>query len=94
MNFYMVRDYATAEMWIKKTEIQANPLYHLVAAMIYGQLGRVAEGERERDWLLANAPDLIENIRSELARRLARPEDRAHVIDGLILAGLPISPES
>ena len=39
---------------------------------------------------LANAPDLIKNIRSELATRLTRPEDQVHVIDGLILAGLPI----
>jgi tetratricopeptide (TPR) repeat protein len=94
VNFYMVKDYPTAEIWIKKTKIEANPLYHLVAAMIYGQLGRVAEGERERDWLLANAPDLIKNIRREMAKRLARPEDQAHVIEGLKLAGLPIPPGS
>ena len=90
VNFYMVKDYARAEVWIEKTEFGSNPLYHLVAAMIYGQLGRAAESERERDWLLSNAPDLIKNIRRDLANRLARPADQEHAIDGLILAGLPI----
>jgi TolB-like protein len=90
VNFYMVKDYATAEVWIEKTEFGSNPLYHLVAAMIYGQLGRVAESRRERDWLLSNAPDLIKNIRRDMANRLGRPADQEHAIDGLILAGLPI----
>jgi TolB-like protein len=90
LHFYMVKDYARAEAWIEKTEFGSNPLYHLVAAMIYGQLGRVAESKRERDWLLANAPDLIKNIRRDVANRLSRPADQEHAIDGLILAGLPI----
>jgi TolB-like protein len=90
---YMLKDYSTAREWIERTNFPANPIYHLVAAAIYGQLGSATEGERSRNWLLANSPDLITNIRTDLARRIVRAEDRAHFIDGLIMAGLPIPPE-
>jgi TolB-like protein len=87
---YISRDYAQAAMWIKKTAAPENPNYHLIAAEIFGEGGFTGDAERERDWLLKNAPDLVTNVRSELAMRIGRTEDVDRFIASLRKAGLTI----
>jgi tetratricopeptide (TPR) repeat protein len=36
---YMQGDYQKALFWIRRADLQKSPLYHFVAAAIYGQLG-------------------------------------------------------
>ncbi|APG88096.1 adenylate cyclase (plasmid) [Sinorhizobium americanum CCGM7] len=87
---YMQEDYVVAEQWIRAADVQANPLYHFIAAAILGQLQKSDEAARERRWVEQNALDLLKNIRRELALRIHRPEDQAHFMDGLVKAGLSI----
>lgn len=87
---YMQRDHQAAALWIRKADVQANPLFHFIAAAIYGQLGDISGSRRERDWITANADRLLQNVHHEVALRIFRPEDRAFFIEGLRLAGLPI----
>lgn len=83
---YFRGDFHEAQMWITKTPAAENPNYHLIAAAISAESGQVAEAER--DWLLTNAPKLIANIRTELAIRIARPEDIDRLIGSLRKAGV------
>ena len=87
---YMQRDAETAAMWIRKADVQLNPLFHLIAAAIFGRLGEGFDAQRERDWIVTNAAGLLQNVHHEVAVRIFRPEDRAYFIEGLRLAGLPI----
>jgi tetratricopeptide (TPR) repeat protein len=90
---YMQRDYQKAAMSIRKANIEKNPLYHFVAAAIYGQLGDAATAERERQWIRANAPGLLHDIHRELRMRIKAPRDQQHFLDGLKRAGF-LLPES
>ncbi|MHC2797448.1 TolB-like protein/Tfp pilus assembly protein PilF [Mesorhizobium jarvisii] len=89
---YMQSDYAAADRWIKTAELQEYPNfhYHFVAAAIAGQLGDQKEAARHRQWIEANAAGFLQNIRHEMALRLIRPEDRAHLVEGLLKAGITI----
>jgi TolB-like protein len=88
---YFRGDYREAAMWIKKRPTPENPNYHLIAAVIYGEGGETEDAYRERDWLTAHAPNLLANIRPELARRIARKEDIDRLIGSMRKAGLPLS---
>ena len=90
---YMQGDYQKAAFWIRKADLEKNPLYHFAAAAIYGQLGDATAAERERQWILANAPGLLRDIRRELQMRIKVPRDREHFLDGLKRAGF-LLPES
>jgi TolB-like protein len=90
---YMQGDYQKAAFWVRKADLEKNPIYHFVAGAIYGQLGDVAAAERERQWILASAPGLLGDIRRELQLRIKTPRDRAHFLDGLKRAGF-LLPES
>ena len=90
---YMQGDYQKAAFWVRKADLEKNPLYHFVAAAIYGQLGDATAAERERQWILANAPGLLRDIRRELQMRIKAPRDQEHFLDGLKRAGF-LPPES
>jgi TolB-like protein len=90
---YFRGDYPEAAMWIKKASATENPNYHVIAAGIFGESGQTADARQERDWLLAHAPKLVANMRSEVAMRFARPEDSERLIGSLRKAGLPIPPD-
>jgi hypothetical protein len=64
--FYIQRDYQEALFWVRKADLQKNPLYHFVVAAIYGQLGDATESADERQWILANAPGFLQDIHREL----------------------------
>lgn len=88
--FYMQGDYASAETWIRKANVQANPIYHIVAAAIFGASGAKEAAAAEREWLLANASELVAELGQEMEIRNMRAQDQAHFIDGLRKAGVPI----
>jgi adenylate cyclase len=87
---YFSGDPDDAVMWIRKTTAPANPNYHVIAAAIYAKAGLEDEASRERDWIVANAPKLVRNMRQELAIRFADPGNRDDFITSLKKAGLPI----
>jgi hypothetical protein len=87
---YFDGDPQDAVMWIRKTTAPANPNYHVIAAAIYARAGLDGEASRESDWIMANAPKLVTNMRQELAIRFADASNRADFIGSLKKAGLPI----
>ncbi|NGO54654.1 hypothetical protein [Allomesorhizobium camelthorni] len=91
LSFYMQRDYRTAGTWIRKASMGANPVYHVVAAAIFGQSGEIAAAAIEREWLMKNAPQLVQEIDRELAIRNITVDDQAHFVEGLRKAGLTIA---
>ena len=86
----MQHDYQDAATRITRADVRLNPLYHLIAAAIYGQVGDAAAAERERIWLLENAPGLVPNLRQEFAMRNMKPDDQAHFVEGLHKAGFSV----
>jgi fatty-acyl-CoA synthase len=82
-----------AAFWVRKADLEKNPIYHFVAAAIYGQLGDATAAERERQWILAKAPGLLRDIHRELQMRIKAPRDQEHFLDGLKRAGFSL-PES
>jgi TolB-like protein len=88
---YMQSDYASAERWARIGDLPTNPINHMILLAILGQRGDAAGADIERQWLTRNAPKLLADIGEEVATRVARPEDRAHLMDGLTKAGLAVS---
>jgi tetratricopeptide (TPR) repeat protein len=89
LTYYMQSDYRSAEEWIRKGNLQDNPIYHLIAAAIFGQLGQEKEAALAREWLLTNAPGFLTELPRTVKLRNIRPEDQAHFFAGLRKAGLP-----
>ena len=77
-------------MWIKKSPAPSNPIYHVVAAAIFGEGGYKIEADRERAWLNQNQPDLVKSMRRVASTRLARSQDVDFLIGSLRKAGLDI----
>ena len=88
---YFQGNYEEAAAWIKKTGAPANPNYHIIAAAVFAEGGYAAEAERERVWLMANVPHLVEDIRALLAISTVKPGDRDRLVASLKKAGLPIA---
>ncbi|MDX8516356.1 hypothetical protein [Mesorhizobium captivum] len=87
---YFAADYKQAVIWLEKTPAPTNPVYHLVAAAIYGEAGKAVEARRESIWLQQNYPELVKNLRRQVSMRLARPQDAEAILDSLGKAGLVI----
>jgi TolB-like protein len=87
---YFSGDYAKAAMWIKKTTVPGNSLYHAIAAAIFGEGGYEIDAGRERAWLEDHEPVLVKNLRLEVSTRFARSEDAEFFIGSLKKAGLDI----
>ena len=85
---YYKGDLQEATMWINKSPTPENPNYHMIAAAIYGEAGQTIEAAREREWLMAHAPRLVANLRSEVALRVVRREDVDRFLQSLRKAGL------
>ncbi|WP_192179787.1 hypothetical protein [Mesorhizobium amorphae] len=88
---YFSGDYQQAAMWLKRSSVPSNPLYHLIAAAVYGEAGNKIEADRERAWLVQNAPNLVENVRQQVSMRLARSQDVEFVIGSLKKAGFDVA---
>jgi TolB-like protein len=87
---YFAGDQQQAVVWIQRTTIPKSPLYHLIAAAIYGEAGDKAAAERERTWLMQNAPALVKSARQEATFRLGRPRDAEFFLQSLAKAGLDV----
>ncbi|PZR00960.1 MAG: hypothetical protein DI533_03345 [Cereibacter sphaeroides] len=90
---YQRGDLDEAAMWVRKTPLLNNPIYHLIAAMIYGEIGD-PNGPGEVEWLRQNAPKLYANARKEVAYRIGRKEDVDRFMASAQKAGLPIDGQS
>ncbi len=85
--YYMLGDYQTAGMWIGKAKLTANPIYHVIAAAIYGQLGLTAQSSAERNWFADNAPAFLDELPEVIRMRNIPPADEARLLQGLAKAG-------
>ncbi len=90
---YIAGDYPGAERWARLADMQTNPIYHLILLAILGRSGQTKEAAIELQWLRANAPEIVANIRSEVAIRVARPVDQAKFMEGIRGAGLDVPQE-
>ncbi|MCY1740988.1 hypothetical protein [Ensifer sp. SL37] len=88
---YIRGDYAGAERWARASNLPNDPIYHFIFAATLGQLGKSAEAGKELQWVEQYAPDLLSNLRQEVAIRMPRPIDQEHFLAGLRKAGFPIS---
>ena len=64
---YMDQDYSGAENWARASNLRDNPIYHLILLAIYGQMGELVQARGEREWLVLNAPEFLEDTRKEVA---------------------------
>jgi TolB-like protein len=87
---YIRGDFTTATAWIQKTPMLENVNYHRIAVAIYAEAGLTALRDKERDWLMTHAPDVVANLRHELATRYLRAEDQERFLQSYRKAGLPV----
>lgn len=87
---YFAADYEEAATLIRRAAAVNNPNYHAIAAAIFAEGGRAEEADRERAWLEANVPALIENAQQEVSLRFLRQEDVEFFLGSLKKAGLDI----
>lgn len=91
---FIAHDYAAAERWARVSDLEANPIYHVILLAILGELGKTDEIAKERQWLARHAPAMLDNIREEVALRFGRPEDQQCFLASLRKAGLSIPTEA
>ncbi|EJZ20223.1 hypothetical protein RCCGEPOP_16213 [Rhizobium sp. Pop5] len=91
---FMKGDVEQAEQWARRSDLESNPTHHLMLLSILGAAGKMKEAELEKRWLDVHAPELLANIREEIALRLQRPEDQERFLNGLRASGLIIGPVS
>jgi TolB-like protein len=87
-------DFQAAELWSRMCDLEYNPMHRLVLLSILGTEGKTVEALQERDWLNANAPELMKNIRREVSLRLQRTEDQERFLGGVRAVGIATEPES
>ncbi|WP_378946149.1 adenylate cyclase [Mesorhizobium sp. ANAO-SY3R2] len=87
---YMLENDVLALAEIRQASLDALPLFHLVAAVIYAQSGMMDEATREGQQFVSKRPDFLPNIETELAKRNIRGKDRTRMIAGIRKAGLPL----
>lgn len=85
---YFKGDYQQAAMWIRKANVPANALYHVIAAAVFAEGGLTADAERERAWLVEHESDLVRNLAEETSLRFARSEDVEQFLSSLKKSGL------
>jgi tetratricopeptide (TPR) repeat protein len=88
---YFSGDYTQAAMWINKSPFPSNPIYHLLAAAVFGEGGYKIAADREVAWLNQNQPDLVKNMRQVVSARLARSQDVEFFLGSLRKAGLDMA---
>ena len=87
---YLIGNYEAALMWGQESLHLFDDFLqvHIVLAATYAQLGRTEEGQQHVEAVLRSRPDF--SCAKHKSRLLyTREEDRDHIIDGLLKAGLP-----
>lgn len=92
LSAYMQGDYQTAVFEIEQADLQKQPLFHIVAAVIYAQVGRKEEAKREGEIFVKMRPGFLPNIRAELSLRNLQPSDQTKLIEGARKVGLHVLP--
>ncbi|MDX8444470.1 tetratricopeptide repeat protein [Mesorhizobium captivum] len=87
---YFGADYKQAVIWLEKAASPTHPIYHLVAAAIYGEAGKAEEARRSSVWLQQNSPGLVKNLRRQVSMRFHRAQDAEAILGSLRKAGLVI----
>lgn len=87
---YFSGDYPQAVMWMKKSPVRSNPIYHIVAAAVLSEGGYKIEADRERAWLEQNQPAWVKNMRQVVTMRLARSQDVETFLGSLRKAGFDV----
>ncbi|MCY1740805.1 hypothetical protein [Ensifer sp. SL37] len=87
---YMRRDYPAAERWARASNLPNDPIFHFILAATLGQVGNDTEARVVLTWIEKNVPELLHNVRQEVAIRMPRAIDQAHFLDGLKKAGFTI----
>lgn len=87
---YMLHDNKTALREIELADMQKFPLYHAVAAVIYGEVGRMDDANRARIEFVRMRPDFPARIVEELSMRNVQPSDAARLTAGLRRVGMQI----
>ena len=87
---YIAGDNRAAVTWLQKTAKPDNPNFHWAAAAIYAEAGLEADAKREAEWLVRNAPELVDKMRHELEVRFGRPADVEKALASLRKAGLDV----
>lgn len=88
---FMRGDLKAAELWSRMSDLAYNPMHRMVLMSILGASGKTDQAREELNWLNANAPALMRNIRQEVRMRLTRPEDQNKVLSGLRAGGAIIN---
>jgi tetratricopeptide (TPR) repeat protein len=88
---YFAGDINDAVMWIRKTTVPRNPIYHVIAAAIFAEAGFTDDARRELVWLCLNQPQLIEGMRDEVSIRLGRHQDIEDFLSSMEKAGVALS---
>jgi len=83
-------DLGAAELWSRMSDLNYNPMHHMVLTAILGAAGRIDEAKAELEWIKEHAPKLMPNIAREISVRIARQEDRERILAGLRAAGAEI----
>jgi TolB-like protein len=87
---YMLGDNDKAVSLIRRADLQKFPLFHLVAAGIYGEAGLLDDARREGAIFMKMRPEYIRDIVEEHRKRNILPKDNARMIASLRKAGLPV----
>lgn len=87
---YMQQNDEKALSELRQADLQVFPLFHLVAAVIFAELGMKPEATQEGETFNRLRPDFPPNIKSELARRNIPPEDQVRIIAGMRKLSLPV----
>jgi TolB-like protein len=85
---YIAGDYASAAARIKATPVPSIPIYHLMAAAFLAEAGEAEAARRERDWLEAQAPELVRTLLAQVTPLVGRPEDLTRFAASLGKAGI------
>ncbi|MFO1144800.1 MAG: hypothetical protein U1E59_20965 [Amaricoccus sp.] len=87
---YISGDLQEAVMWVRKTSAPDNPMYHLIAAAVFGEADDVPSAAAEVQWLQTHAPRIVADPRAVIAGRVRRAADVERLIGSLRKAGMTI----
>jgi adenylate cyclase len=87
---YMLEDNVNAVAEIRQADQQEFPLYHLVAAIVYGQAGMKDDAAREGASFARLGPQFLVHLKDEVEERVSQPQDRDRIIQSLRQAGVQI----